>query len=156
MGIEIERKFLVAGDGWTVEADGGTDLEQAYLSLDPDRIVRVRIAGTRGFLTIKGRGPSPDVRPEFEYEVPLEDAREMLEMSERPPVRKRRHLAAAAPGLTWEIDVFGGPLAGLVVAEIELPTADTPFPRPDWLGEDVTADRRYSNAVLSAEGLPAL
>jgi adenylate cyclase len=154
MGIEIERKFLVASDAWRETVDAGTDLQQGYLSVDPERVVRVRIAGVRGFLTIKGRGPTPDVRPEFEYEVPLDDAREMLALALTPPIRKTRYRLAAG-ALTWEIDVFGGALDGLVLAEIELPTADTPFDRPPWLGRDVTADRRYTNAVLSVEGLPA-
>jgi adenylate cyclase len=148
MGVEIERKFLVTGDGWRHSADGGTPLEQGYLSTDPERVVRVRIAGHKAYLTIKGRGPTPDVRPEFEYPIPVTEAREMLDLCTGTVLRKTRYCLPVRD-LTWEIDVFGGAHEGLVLAEIELPAADTPFDRPDWVGEDVTAEGRYTNAQLS-------
>ncbi len=148
MGVEIERKFLVRGDGWRAGADGGTRLEQGYLSTDPDRVVRVRVAGDVARLTVKGRGPSPDVRPEFEYDIPVAEARELLGLCAGAVIRKTRHRLPAGD-LTWEIDVFEGAHDGLVLAEIELPSPDTAFARPDWLGEDVTADPAYTNAELS-------
>ena len=155
MSVEIERKFLVRGDEWTGEVTDSTEMVQGYLSVDPARIVRVRVAGERAFLTVKGRGPTPDVRPEFEYEVPVGDAREMLLLAVTPAIHKVRHRVPAGGGLTWEVDVFAGTLTGLRVAEIELPTPDTAFARPAWLGADVTDDPRYSNSVLSLAGAPA-
>ncbi len=148
MGVEIERKFLVTGDGWRGGADAGTRMEQGYLSTHPDRVVRVRVAGASATLTIKGRGPSPDVRPEFEYPVPVADAVELLALCGGAVVRKTRHRLPAGD-LTWEIDVFGGRHAGLVLAEIELPVPDAAFERPAWVGADVTADPAYTNAELS-------
>ena len=148
MGVEIERKFLVSSDAWKADADGGTPLSQGYLSNDPDRVVRVRIAGEQGTLTIKGRGDDPVVRPEFEHSVPLADARALLAMCPTA-LTKRRHRAAAGETLTWEIDVFEGRHLGLVLAEIELPSPETRFDRPAWLGPEVTDDPRYTNAAIA-------
>ena len=153
MGVEIERKFLVASDAWRAAADSGTPLEQGYLSDDPERVVRIRLAGTRAWITIKGRGTDPAWRPEWEYPVPPADAKAMLALAATPPLRKTRHRLPAGD-LCWEIDVFAGPLQGLVLAEIELPALNTPFDRPPWLGADVTDDSRYSNARLAADGMP--
>lgn len=147
MGIEIERKFLVAGEGWRRMATTRTSFSQGYLSRDPARTVRVRIAGDAAFLTIKGatRGAT---RAEFEYGIPPADARQLLAMSDGPVVEKIRHLCPHA-GMTWEVDEFLGANAGLVVAEIELQSEDQAFDRPSWLGEEVTGDARYVNANLA-------
>ncbi len=149
MGIEIERKFLVSGEGWRQPASAQTRFSQGYLSRDPARTVRVRIAGARAFLTIKGatRGAT---RAEFEYEVPLADAQALLAMCDGPVVEKIRHLCVFE-GMTWEIDEFLGANAGLVVAEIELVDEGQVFARPDWVGAEVTGDGRYVNANLAVK-----
>lgn len=147
MGIEIERKFLVADEGWRQAATRQTRFSQGYLSRDPARTVRVRIAGDAAFLTIKG-ATTGATRAEFEYAVPLADAQQLLAMCDGPVVEKVRHLCGHA-GMTWEVDEFLGANTGLVVAEIELQTEDQAFERPAWLGEEVTGDARYVNANLA-------
>jgi adenylate cyclase len=147
MGIEIERKFLVAGDDWRQPVERQTHFSQGYLSRDPARTVRVRIAGDTAFLTIKGatRGAT---RAEFEYEIPLADARQLLALCDGPVVEKIRHLCLF-DGMTWEVDEFLGANAGLLVAEIELADEGQVFARPGWLGAEVTGDGRYVNANLA-------
>jgi len=147
MGIEIEHKFLVSGDGWREAATRQTRFSQGYLSRDPARTVRVRIAGDAAFLTIKGetRGAT---RAEFEYAIPVADARQLLVMSDGPVVEKIRHLCPHE-GMTWEVDEFLGANAGLILAEIELAAEGQAFARPAWLGADVTGDARYVNANLA-------
>jgi adenylate cyclase len=147
MGIEIERKFLVANDTWRAQAQHATRFSQGYLSRDPSRTVRVRIAGEQAFLTIKGatRGAT---RAEFEYAVPVADAQALLTMCDGPVVEKIRHLCLC-DGMTWEVDEFLGANAGLVLAEIELEDEAQPFTRPAWLGDEVTGDGRYVNANLA-------
>ena len=147
MGIEIERKFLVTGDGWRQPASAQTRFSQGYLSRDPARTVRVRLAGERAFLTIKGATQGA-TRAEFEYEVPLADAQQLLAMCDGPVVEKIRHLCLHE-GMTWEVDEFLGANAGLVVAEIELESEGQAFAHPAWLGAEVTSDARYVNANLA-------
>lgn len=147
MGIEIERKFLVASDGWRAQASGAIRFSQGYLSRDPARTVRVRIAGQQSFLTIKG-ATTGATRAEFEYAVPLGDAQQLLALADGPVVEKIRHLCVL-DGMTWEVDEFLGANAGLVVAEIELESEAQPFTRPAWLGDEVTGDARYVNANLA-------
>ncbi|MGM9480044.1 CYTH domain-containing protein [Roseateles sp. NT4] len=149
MGIEIERKFLVSGDGWRQPASAQTRFSQGYLSRDPARTVRVRLAGEQAFLTIKGatRGAT---RAEFEYEIPVTDAQALLALSDGPVVEKIRHLCRFE-GMTWEVDEFLGANAGLVVAEIELADEGQVFARPGWLGAEVTGDGRYVNANLAVK-----
>lgn len=148
MGIEIERKFLVQGDGWRQGPERQRRLSQGYLSRDPARTVRVRVAGEQAFLTIKGqtRGAS---RAEFEYPIPLSDAQALLGLCDGPLVDKTRHLVEVA-GHLWEVDEFHGDNAGLVLAEIELDSEGETFERPAWLGAEVTGDGRYVNANLAA------
>lgn len=145
MGIEIERKFLVVGSQW--QEAPFTYLCQGYLSRDKQRTVRVRIAAETATLTIKGptRGAS---RAEFEYEIPLEDARAMLHLCDGPLVEKRRYLVPVE-SFVWEVDEFLGDNAGLVIAEIELESENQDFPRPAWVGAEVTHDSRYFNSYLS-------
>lgn len=145
MGLEIERKFLVKNDSWrTVE---GTPFRQGYLSSNLHRVVRVRTMGERAVLTVKGLNIGA-VRHEFEYEIPLDDANDMLDnLCERPLIEKTRYKVKIA-GHTWEIDEFWGENAGLVVAELELQSVDEVFEKPDWLGEEVTDDPRYFNSNL--------
>lgn len=147
MGIEIERKFLVTGDGWRDQVSARTRFSQGYLSRDPARTVRVRIAGEAAFLTIKGATQGA-TRAEFEYEVPLADAQQLLALCDGPVVEKVRHLCPHE-GMTWEVDEFLGANAGLVVAEIELVSETQAFAHPAWLGDEVTGDGRYVNANLA-------
>lgn len=146
MGVEIERKFLVAGDAWRT-LGAPVLLRQGYLSADPERTVRVRIEGEHGVLTIKSKNEGAS-RGEWEYPIPLQDAEELLDrLCERPLVEKYRR-RIDFQGFTWEVDEFLGENAGLVVAEIELPAEDTVFDLPDWIGEEVTGERRYYNSSL--------
>lgn len=147
MGIEIERKFLVTGDAWREAASGQARFSQGYLSRDPARTVRVRVAGEQAFLTIKG-ATSGATRAEFEYEIPRADAQALLALCDGPVVEKVRHLCEV-DGMRWEVDEFLGANAGLIVAEIELQAEDQPFTRPPWLGAEVTGDARYVNANLA-------
>lgn len=144
MAVEIERKFLVTGDGW--RHGPGRRLVQGYLSDAGSATVRVRIDGERAFLTIKGPDAGP-ARLEFEYAVTLADAEAMLALCRRPLVEKRRHEVAHA-GHLWEVDVFEGENAGLVLAEVELSAEDQPVELPSWVGREVTDDLRYRNANL--------
>ncbi len=148
MGVEIERKYLVR-DAAVVAALPGTRMVQGYLSVDPERTVRVRVSGTRACLNVKGSSSASGTsRAEFEYEIPLADAEELLDgLALRPLIQKTRYRIDAG-ALTWEIDVFAGDNEGLVVAEIELPSESTAVVLPDWVGEEVTGDARYYNASL--------
>ena len=146
MGIEIERKFLVNAPTYQTLAKGVL-YRQGYLCSQPGRVVRVRIVGTSGFLTIKGTKVGA-AAPEYEYPIPVDDAQEMLEqLCEKPLIEKLR-FQLEFQGFRWEVDEFLGENTGLVVAEIELPTAATPFPIPGWVGMEVTDDPRYFNVNL--------
>ncbi|KFC66092.1 Adenylate cyclase [Devosia sp. LC5] len=154
MAQEIERKFLVAGDGWRTLATSSALLKQGYLSSNAKATVRVRSKDDRrAALTLKGvaRGLS---RAEYEYEIPIEDARELLAMAEPHVLEKRRHIVPFG-GLIWEIDVFEGRHIGLVIAEVELESEDQAVLLPDWVGTDVSTDERYFNASLArSDGMP--
>lgn len=147
MGIEIERKFLLKDERWRDAADGGMDYQQAYLVGSKAASVRVRIEGGQAFLNIKGATLGV-TRQEYEYPLPMDDARSLLHgLCEQPIIEKTRyHLIHA--GHEWEIDVFKGDNAGLMVAEIELTEESEQFARPDWLGEEVSDDPRYYNVCL--------
>jgi len=146
MGIEIERKFLVTSDRWMTEGEPVL-LRQGYLSSHPERVVRVRIEAGRGVMTIKGKNVGAS-RGEWEYPLPLADAEEFLDkLCEQPIIEKYRRRIPYA-GFVWEVDEFLGVNAGLVVAEIELPSEDQPFDKPDWAGDEVTHDTRYLNSSL--------
>ncbi len=148
MGIEIERKFLLH-DLSAIEGLAGTRMRQGYLSVDPERTVRVRLAGPRAFVTIKGApSGSGASRAEYEYEVPSVDAEELLDrLALRPLIEKTRYRVSVGR-LVWEIDVFSGENEGLVVAEVELPSEITAVVLPAWVGDEVTGDDRYYNASL--------
>jgi adenylate cyclase len=148
MALEIERKFLLAGEGWRGLAEG-IDYRQGYLCADRQRTVRVRIAGEKGYLTVKG-ATTGLARSEYEYEIPLKDALAMLDtLCPQPQIEKKRYTIPFR-GCTWEVDEFFGLNKGLVVAEIELQREDQVFERPDWIGREVTGDPRYYNAALCA------
>ncbi len=153
MAREIERKFLVIGDDWRGLAPG-KDYRQGYLSTVAERTVRVRVAGERAFLTVKGISVGAS-RAEFEYGIPVADADEMLDgLCERPIIEKTRY-RIPHEGFVWEVDEFAGANAGLIVAEIELASEDQQFPHPSWIGEEVTGDPRYFNANLIAHPFSA-
>lgn len=150
MPLEIERKFRVKNDGWRY---GSTPVSimQGYISDDPHRIVRARVKGDKGYITIKNMGNGIS-RLEFEYEIPSAEAAQMIElMSVTTPIVKTRHLLEVGTML-WEIDEFHGKYEGLIIAEIELAREDEIFFIPDWVGEEVTHDPRFLNSKL-AEGL---
>lgn len=148
MAVEIERKFLVAGDGWRPLARSSLPFRQGYLSLGaPGPTVRVRRAGPAAFVTVKGDGGI--ARLEFEYRIPVEDADAMLAgLCHRPLVEKTRHDVWHA-GLLWQVDEFGGGNEGLVLAEVELESAGQRVELPDWVGREVTDDPGYRNSELS-------
>jgi adenylate cyclase len=145
MGLEIERKFLVRRELWPGTATG-TLYRQGYLARTRGVTARVRRAGDRAFLTIKGARVGLG-RPEYEYEIPVQDAEELFGLCAPPLVEKHRHLVEH-DGHTWEVDEFLGANTGLLVAEIELDRPDESFSRPAWVGEEVTDDPRYLNANL--------
>jgi CYTH domain-containing protein len=149
MAVEIERKFLVKDDRWR-SSNKGILYRQGYLSSDKNRVVRVRCAGSQAFLTVKG--PNKGARRlEFEYEIPLNDANELLEtLCIRPFIEKYRFKIEYA-NLLWEIDEFIGENAGLVLAEVELAESVQKIELPDWIGAEVTGDAKYYNVSLVAK-----
>ncbi|NOX84359.1 MAG: CYTH domain-containing protein [Chlorobi bacterium] len=148
MPQEIERKFLVKGD-FKPFATSRTRIIQGYLSTVPERTVRVRIRGDKGYLTVKGIGnESGASRFEWEKEIPVEEAESLLQICEPGIIDKTRYIVPEKSGLKFEVDEFYGDNEGLTMAEIELPSEDHPFEKPDWLGKEVTGDVRYFNATL--------
>lgn len=146
--LEIERKFLVRNDGWRNGVRESAYFRQGYLSNEVRCSVRVRIAGERAWLNLKSVTIGAQ-RHEFDYEIPVRDAHQMLDvLTVKPLIEKTRYFVEVGAH-TWEIDVFEGDNAGLVVAEIELDSPDEPFEKPDWVGEEVTYDPRYYNTSLS-------
>ena len=148
MAKEIERKFLVAGEAWRQLATG-TVYRQGYLSTVKERTVRVRTIDDKGYLTVKGL-TTGSTRVEHEYEIPVDDANEMLDdLCEQPIIEKTRYEISHG-GLTWEVDEFGGVNQGLIVAEVELDSEEQTFVKPDWIGEEIADDPRYYNSNLIA------
>ncbi len=163
MPREIERKFLLKSDAWRSQARDSRTMSQGYLASGGRVSVRVRVAGADAWLNIKAGGLSTTARDggsapnagsylglsrqEYEYPLPLAEARELLALAEGPLIEKTRHFVEHA-GKTFEIDEFHGENDGLVVAELELDREDEPFSRPPWLGSEVTQHRRYYNVCL--------
>ena len=150
MGLEIERKFRVAGDAWRAQVSQSTLLRQGYIANTARASVRVRLAGEAGWLSVKAmtRGLS---RAEYEAAIPAQEANEILDrLCEGPLIEKWRHIVVYQ-GNRWEIDEFLGANAGLVIAELELEAEDAVFARPSWLGLEVTHDERYYNFRLAEE-----
>ena len=146
--VEIERKFLVDKEKWSlIEKPDGIVYIQGYLSMDEEKTVRVRVAGNRGFLTIKGKSETFS-HPEYEYEIPPEDALELIKQYTACQVEKVRTRIPAGNHL-WEVDEFQRDNDGLLMAEIELESPEEAFEKPAWLREEVTGDHRYFNANLS-------
>ncbi|MBO6067659.1 MAG: CYTH domain-containing protein [Bacteroidales bacterium] len=149
MAQEIERKFLVKGD-FLGEVCESHHIVQGYLNSSKGRTVRVRVKDSQAYITVKG--PSLDgglSRYEWEMEIPLEDANALMELAEPTPIAKTRHIVRSTGSHPWEIDVFEGANAGLIIAEIELKSVDEDVELPGWLGQEVTGDRRYYNSYLS-------
>ncbi|MCH5220951.1 MAG: CYTH domain-containing protein [Muribaculaceae bacterium] len=147
MSVEIERKFLVVGP-FKHLAIKRFEIAQGYLSVSPDSTVRIRISDNQAWITVKSRTIGA-TRDEWEYSVPLNDAREMLACCGSRKIEKTRYIIDAEDGLRWEIDEFHGRHSGLVIAEIELPSEETSFVKPPYIGEEVTGDTRYYNSNLS-------
>lgn len=147
--IEIERKFLVTSESFKSQAFSKKQISQGYLNSDPERTVRIRIANDKGFLTIKGKGNESGIsRFEWEKEIPIEEARSLLALSEKGAIDKTRFEIKAGNHI-YEVDVFYGDNEGLIIAEIELSSETEAFEKPDWLGKEVTNDERFYNAYLS-------
>ena len=146
MGMEIEHKYLVNGDSYRLMACETSVIKQGFLSRALERVVRVRVRGDKGFITIKGKGHGAS-HPEFEYEVPLEDAMEMMSLCEPPIIEKTRYIVMHE-GNRWEVDEFHGDLQGLVIAELEVPSEDYSYALPPFVGDEVTGDPRYYNSQL--------
>ena len=146
MPKEIERKFLVVSDEY--KNSPRKYYKQGYLSVEPDKTVRVRVVGDKGFLTVKGRNNGIS-RAEYEYEIPAADANDMLDNLVKTGVIEKWRYVCVVDGKKWEVDEFLGDNAGLVVAEIELQSEDEPFTKPAWAGDEVSGDERYYNSSLS-------
>lgn len=147
--IEIERKFLVLNNGFIALAVAKNRIVQGYLNSNPERTVRIRIKGSKGFLTIKGKGnDSGTTRLEWETEIPLAEAEKLLSICENGVIDKIRYEIPSGKH-TYEVDVFAGENNGLIIAEIELNDENESFEKPNWLGQEVTGDIRYYNGYLS-------
>ena len=152
--IEIERKFLVASDGWKKHTlVKKVPIEQGYIDTAGTSTVRVRLTDSQAFMTIKGaaRGMT---RKEFEYEIPHADGVEMMKMCAKPTVKKTRHYVVDNNQQLWEVDTFRGTNRGLVLAEIELESEKQPVNIPQWIGKEVTQDERYRNTALATSKVP--
>jgi len=149
MGMEIEHKYLVKDSSYVEMACDKSEIKQGFLSRDPERTVRVRIRDDKGYITIKGKGSGP-AHPEYEYEVPLEDAMEMMALCVPPIIEKTRYIVLHEDN-RWEVDEFHDKLQGLVLAELEVASEDYRFPLPPFIGKEVTGDRRYYNSQLGLE-----
>jgi adenylate cyclase len=147
--VEIERKFLVLSNDFIQESFSKKRIVQAYLNSNPERTVRVRIKGDKGFLTIKGKGNETGItRLEWETEIKLTDAEQLLTICESGTIDKVRHEVKVGNHI-YEVDVFSGENEGLIMAEIELQSENEAFEKPHWLGIEVTNDERFYNAYLS-------
>lgn len=148
MNLEIERKFLVKNNAFKDQTLRSHYIVQGYLSKDPERTVRVRIIDKEGWLTIKGKSNAQGTsRSEWEKAIPLEDAKQLLVLAIDVPIEKIRHIVPFE-NFTFEVDEFLTHNKNLLLAEIELPSEDTSFPRPDWLGDEVTGNPSYYNAMM--------
>ncbi|WP_396152112.1 CYTH domain-containing protein [Flavobacterium sp.] len=147
--IEIERKFLVLSNVFKSEAFQQNRIVQGYLSSNPERTVRVRVKGDKGFLTVKGKGNESGLsRLEWEKEITVDEAEQLLSICEKGVIDKIRYEIKMGIHV-YEVDVFSGENEGLIIAEIELTSESESFEKPDWLGQEVTNDEKYYNAYLS-------
>lgn len=151
MAKEIERKFLVVNNSYKELCCMTLDISQGYITTEKKAVVRVRTCNDRGFLTIKGEN-SGAVRDEWEYPIPVGDAKEMIsKLAGNTIIRKTRYLVDFG-GFRWEVDEFHSPVAGLTVAEIELPDSNAEFPLPPFIGKEVTGNPAYYNSSIAAAG----
>ncbi len=148
MGYEIERKFLVTNDSWRNLCRKKERYRQGYLSSDPARVVRIRVVGERGIITIKGPAIN-NIRSEFEYEIPVDDAVVLLTNLCIPPIIEKTRYSVAIDNLLWEIDEFAGENSGLIIAEVELDHPEQKINLPAWIGREVTGETRFYNSNLS-------
>ena len=146
MAYEIEHKYLVVNDSFREMATGKVEIRQGYLNRNPDRTVRVRTMGTKGFLTVKSRNHGAK-RLEFEYEIPGHDAEEILKLAEPGLVEKTRWIVPYE-GLIWEVDEFHGSQKGVIVAEVEIPDDGVNYKKPPFIGQDITGDPAYYNSNM--------
>lgn len=147
MNQEIERKFLVNHAEWEkLNKPEGKTIIQSYLATNPNKTIRVRIYGEQGFITIKGKAKGL-TRPEFEYEIPLTDAKEMINLFGEVNIEKKRYEIKINNHI-WEVDVFEGDNQGLILAEIELATENEIFTKPHWITEEVSSNPKYFNSNL--------
>lgn len=146
MGVEIERKFLLANTDWKKSVSKSISIKQGYLNSTPERTVRVRITNDEAYITIKSKAELLS-RAEFEYIIPQKEALELLQLCEKPLIEKTRHIVVFESH-TWEIDVFDGDNLGLTLAEIELNSESEEFTKPNWIGAEVSDDKRYYNSSL--------
>ena len=147
MAIEIERKFLINPKEWEkVDKPEGLRCRQFYLHNEVEKVVRVRVIGKKAFITIKGKGNGIS-KPEYEYEIPVTDAEEMIKLFSENLIDKTRYLIPTG-NHTWEIDVFHGVNKGLIIAEIELSSEDENFENPSWIVKEVTGNKKYYNAYI--------
>jgi adenylate cyclase len=147
MGTEIERKFLLKSDAWRSQSVG-KPYRQGYVFKSTDVTVRIRIAGTQGYITLKGKAEQY-ARPEFEYEIPVDDAQAMLDLWCQPRVVEKIRYRVSFGGLIWEVDEFQGLNQGLILAEVELTSNTQAFEVPDWIGQEVSDQDRYFNSSLA-------
>lgn len=146
MAYEIEHKYLVINDSYKEMATGKVNIRQGYLNRNPDRTVRIRTMGNKGFLTVKSRNHGAK-RLEFEYEIPVSDAVEILKLAEPSIVEKTRYFIPYG-NLIWEVDEFHGNLSGVIVAEVEIPNTDHTYEKPPFIGDDITGNPAYYNSNL--------
>jgi adenylate cyclase len=146
MALEIERKYLLVSDEWRSQGLGKM-IRQGYLSREPERTVRVRICDEQAYMTVKGLAHGI-TRVEIEFAISLDHANELMSLCLQPLIEKTRYEIWHA-GMKWEVDEFHGANAGLIVAEIELPSEETTFEKPVWCGKEVSQDFRYANSYLS-------
>jgi adenylate cyclase len=148
MGLEIERKFLIEKDLWyAVKKPSGILIQQAYLVNEPEKVIRIRVADSSGYLTIKGSTINA-TRSEYEFPIPKTEALQIMDQFTKVRIDKTRY-KIEFEGKTWEVDEFWGDNEGLIIAEIELKSEDEQFTKPSWIGTEVTKDHRYYNSCLS-------
>jgi adenylate cyclase len=154
VGLEIERKFLVH-TGLLPDLGDGTYIKQGYIDTGSMVSVRSRIKGSQGFLTLKGASTDDGLsRSEFEYEIPLEDAHQIIDELCRAGTIEKTRYEIVSQNMTWELDVFSGANSGLVMVEIEVPEVSTKIVRPEWVGRELTGDVRYYNMNLATNPWP--
>ena len=154
MGVEIERKFLVHNKPWELyQSVKTTTIKQGYISKSRKHTVRIRVTDKKAMITIKGptKGMS---RAEYEYEIPYQDGLDLIKMCDGEIIDKTRYVVTDEYNQVWDIDQFNGINSGLVVAEIEIPSEDTPIVLPSWVKTEVTYDKRYTNVYLSTHPVP--